>query len=643
MTSDENEYSKEYAKTLIYSEVLREWSRSMLWMLGHNSKHQPNPGRALALLGSTLSQPFWRPTHYLLRGVLCYLTRFFLNNKTQAEPIVIEKLCRIFCAYLHTCKPRKTMEFVLPERTFHLLLQMVTEDQLISMLQAFEKLEISMPAYRMVPTIKLFLYDGRTDAALNLFRVFKWTNLDADTTDQFQRTCVRLLLKCSMQENQSGLILQTMTNLNIPIPTGHILSAIHQLINQGRIQESLDLLREFGQRHPEHINSDKFQSTCVRLLRLRPEVWNWYHIHQNMLGQILNTGIRPNITLVNVMLFAAFEAKDYQTAWQMFKIAKENGLQPNHYTYSIVINGAKHEGNGTELEAAIQSARDDGILFESAHVACDVLHATFLYEFRRTSRPFDLLLRIYSMVFTNSLLIELGMLPPDYKPPELTHFSTTGRPPVPLLEPSPRAITHMIFAYLIQSKSLPLKALNLYHAYTSMVAANHPTIATLIETEHISSAFVKAIGHHSRTLPFCTTIVENMLSPPPDWPTAEHPPAPPNVVTWSTLLAAFIFRGQKVAAQRVLEMMRERSMTPNKVSWNSMVSGYSGMQDVERAVGAVVMMEKEGWGIDEWTLKGLGRIVDKRRLMQELQKATGRNVEELAEEAGINEGVVNQD
>ena len=639
-TSGQSGNPNEYVKLPRYSQRQNDWSIFMLLMLKHKSQHQTNPERALALLRNTLAQPFWKPKYHLMKDVAFYLIHLFLDSAAQREPNVVGKLYWTFCALLHTCPPEgRILNTRFGRRTFCLLIKHSTEEQLNSMLQALKKPDLSMPAYEIVHIIDGLLHRKRNEAALNIFRVFKWTNVDVISTDQVRRTCIRLLLKSSTEESQSDLILQTMKTLNISMSINHILDTVHQLIDQGRIQESLDLLHEFGQRYPEHISSDPFQVTCVLLLRLRPELWNWYQIHQNILGQILKTGTKPNIHFINVILFAAFEAKDYQTAWQMYNIAKENGLQPTEHTYSIVVNGAKHEGNGKELEAAIQGAREDGLFFTSEHVACDIMHATFLYEFRRSGRPFDLLLPVYNMVFTYPLLIELGMLPADYEPSEVPEYGHISRPPVPLLEPSPRAITHMIYAYLIQSRGKPSKALRLYDAYTSMVAANHPTIAPLIETPHVSSAFVKAIGHHLETLSFCTTIVENMISPPADWPTVEHPPALPNVVTWSTLLAAFLFKGQKAAAHKVLEMMQDRSIKPDRITWTSMISGYATLPDVEAAVGAVVKMEEEGWSIDEYTLKALGRVVDKQKLMRELKKATGRDVRDLTEEVGVDVGV----
>lgn len=69
--------------------------------------------------------------------------------------------------------------------------------------------------------------------------------------------------------------------------------------------------------------------------------------------------------------------------------------------------------------------------------------------------------------------------------------------------------------------------------------------------------------------------------------------------------------------------MRERGLKPDKVTWNTMISGYSGLQDVEAAVGAVKGMQAAGHEVNSYTLKGLGKLLNRSPLLDALKRVIG--------------------
>lgn len=80
--------------------------------------------------------------------------------------------------------------------------------------------------------------------------------------------------------------------------------------------------------------------------------------------------------------------------------------------------------------------------------------------------------------------------------------------------------------------------------------------------------------------------------------------------------------------------MRKRGLKPDRVTWNMIVSGYAGMQEVERAVDAMKRMEAEGFEADRWTLRGLDRVWNRERLLSALERDVG------GKEGGRKGGVV---
>jgi pentatricopeptide repeat protein len=95
---------------------------------------------------------------------------------------------------------------------------------------------------------------------------------------------------------------------------------------------------------------------------------------------------------------------------------------------------------------------------------------------------------------------------------------------------------------------------------------------------------------------------------------------PPTVHTWSILLKAFMDHNQPRAAEKVLAMMQSRGITPNQVTWNTLLTGYARQQDVVSTVHALERLEGDGWKVDEVTMKGLQRLHNREALMLALQR-----------------------
>lgn len=101
--------------------------------------------------------------------------------------------------------------------------------------------------------------------------------------------------------------------------------------------------------------------------------------------------------------------------------------------------------------------------------------------------------------------------------------------------------------------------------------------------------------------------------------------AKPSVQTWSIVAHSYFRNGQRAAAEKIMQMMREQGITPDQVTWNTIISGYAGMQDAFAAVEAMKNMEQARFEVDSYTLKALTRIRDRNQLLDALRKAAAQD------------------
>jgi pentatricopeptide repeat protein len=97
----------------------------------------------------------------------------------------------------------------------------------------------------------------------------------------------------------------------------------------------------------------------------------------------------------------------------------------------------------------------------------------------------------------------------------------------------------------------------------------------------------------------------------------------PSVHTWNAILAGF-FRERRVRQSwRIFELMRQHGVEPNKVTWNTLIAGYTATGENQLAVETLLQFEKLGYQHDEHTRRQLYilyRDEPARRLLVEADK-----------------------
>ncbi|KAL8694722.1 MAG: hypothetical protein Q9218_000648 [Villophora microphyllina] len=320
--------------------------------------------------------------------------------------------------------------------------------------------------------------------------------------------------------------------------------------------------------------------------------------------------------MLNAMILNAVEASDYQTAQAIFETARLHGLRRDTITYSTLLKIAFQNLDQSLVERVMRMAEEDGALPRNNKlVSC--LVATVLQISRsidpgivtRASR-YRAMLRIYERYCDTGPLSELGIyIKSDHV------VETAGQ----VYPPSSQLLSTMIVGYIFLF-GRHQDVVNVYHRYEHHVANNHHLIAPIAATDHTANAFLLWLGRHRPTYAMSLVILKNMLEP------SSSAVARPTVQSWSIVADTLYRNRQPAAAARVIEMMREKGITPNKVTWNTIIAGHAGMQDAVGAVRAMREMEKADLEVNSYTLKALTMIKDRDRLLDALRRTAAADI-----------------
>lgn len=402
-----------------------------------------------------------------------------------------------------------------------------------------------------------------------------------------------------------------------------MLQFLDRLLDMGRINMSMKLLNTVANTGFD-LSFDQVQMACVKLLRARFDTAAEYTVRSNILSQILEMGVRPKIHMFNTILLNAGEGGDFANAWQMYGMAKETALTPDSVTYGaltpdsvtygVLLKGAILSDNLSNVELVVREIQRNEKVLQDLRLVSDVLRAISLIS---PGDEFGAMLDFYKIYCDLGPLQELSLCGDETRAPPGANCRGVW--------PTSYILTHMILAYLKRHQG-SRGLLHTYDLYYQRVKDDHPLIAPLAQEDFVANAFIMAFGKKIDTLQHCTTVVKHMLEfSSPKFATSDTVAyAGPTVQTWSILVAAYFSNHQRRAAEKVLDMMHERGMRGDKVTWNTLIKGYAHLQDVNATVETVKGMEAAGFEADAYTTTALGKLWIRDRLM----KALDTSVEE---------------
>lgn len=351
-----------------------------------------------------------------------------------------------------------------------------------------------------------------------------------------------------------------------------------------------------------------FASVCTQILRSSATKANDYPATAEILSEFTTMGVPLNIYLYTVVMHNAIDHGDLEAAFTVYRLMQQNGIEPNDYTYTVLLKGLK-DGKHPEMLQSI--VRDAGKALPNLErprvVATDIIHCIYLQHFEpaSTATTFADLAKIYHEHFDPSIPIALGVPP---------HFF--GRTVATTMNPPPHAIAIVLAAYLkLVSRHSPEEVVRLYHVFQHQIERpDNPAISSLGRTDHFFNAFLFALGQNANTLQMVPTILRQMTDK------RVHAVPLTSKYTWDILVNAFMRHKQPEAAERVLEIMRKYNEEPGDVTWNSLVRGYARLQEVDKALDTIRQMQLQKVELDISSLRALSRMRENDKLATGLQE-----------------------
>lgn len=516
---------------------------------------------------------------------------------------------------------------------------------------------------------------------------------------------------------------------------------------------SADIVRHNASLGLIDINSPAAASVCTSILSFTKDDLETLDEQSatpaDFFRQFHSVGLIPNVLTYNTIIRSLCLKKDLKTALDVFQVMQNHGVQPDDFTWSILINGCKTCQSfelmvDFAIRACHQNIRDPVIwndILHGAYVAVVNMPKTELRGKQRNN-AIRIMNEIYSRIFDvepvkpfvtgrhaelGQVLMHQGWIPDVLQPlPE----QIPPLPPLEVLKPGSDTLSVMILG-LVRCLPMPYDVVVFYSQFRDMLRQGHPAAELLVrergtfvhdivlrnlikwrgtlrvaldiirdmtrdigkedssslessasppatelrphgqleitadagaappanaegaapDTQDASACTgsnnLDGVGQgvdespHADPDPTFTAVgvstpIAEVLNPEAEYPGEQSspaqedstpPPRPPirhpspSVYTWTILMQGFMRHNQPQEAEHILELMREHSIEPNAVTWNTLATGYAKMQKIPEAVDAMRRLEAAGFRADNWTLKAFSHIGDKRRAIK-LMEAT---------------------
>ncbi|KFY70059.1 hypothetical protein V499_09488 [Pseudogymnoascus sp. VKM F-103] len=431
---------------------------------------------------------------------------------------------------------------------------------------------------------------------------------------------------------QAETLLETLSRRGQEVNPNLRLHFVDFLARRGATDSAVTLLGSMHRDKVVDFTEPRVTSICATLLRCSQQNPDAIHSESHIYSLLLEWGIRPSIIFYTILAHNAFESWDHETAWKIYDMIIENDIEPSDHTYSIFLHNAKLRKDQEALENILNGVKANNIRNE--YVATDLLHAMLLLhenqarnlrgdEARASSESlFQRMVLLYSTYFELSPLEDLA--PEYFTLDRKLSPEAEGR----RMHPDCATLSLMVSTVIrcrVEQSELPL----FYNRFKGLVDAGHPDFVNVATEVNVFNAFIKALGKDRDTLPFSTQILGDMLGAEASGVKAQSTDiesndrkrmVSPTVQTWSILVHAFMTQGQPRAAEKLVAMMRRRGVDPNKITWNTLITGYLQMQNMAGAMHSYDRAKEEGWEIDESICDQLG--LSKHHMMLDQQSET---------------------
>ena len=506
--------------------------------------------------------------------------------------------------------------------------------------------------------------------ALELFKSISRLLLEGPSDHVYlSQTSIFLLMVHLRSPDLVEKLYRTMDKINNPLHHNTLMQFAHRLAKSGAHYTNIayEILENLGSLRGVDFDTTNMRKICTTMLMAAGP--NTKFQHMELVEFMVKCGLKPNIIIYNVLVYKTLKAGEHSRGWQIYETMKETGIEPDAYTYSILLNDAKKRMDTDAISYVTNAVRERSLW--NSRIVTDALHAMFLLSLRKlrenerdarrigveipampanVTTSFEETLPVYCEYFQFEPLARLiPGLEGIYK-----HVTKSDSLPIQqdeLVEPNTPVLLIMVFA-LLKSFDDPDTPKIFYEHWKKLVQNNDP-IVTQMSNQRKSYPFrtvynltLLALGKHASRIPECLKIIGDMTAKAPDPPDTGDPdiyeppplsPPKPDVSTWSALVSIFQKHRQTRAAEKVLDMMKERGIQPNRVTWNTLLTGYVNMQDTPKVIDTLDRLVKAGIAADASMTGALRSIRDRRSLVEGINKL---DEERAAKEIKRVEGVL---
>ncbi|KAI1303347.1 hypothetical protein F5Y03DRAFT_360164 [Xylaria venustula] len=418
---------------------------------------------------------------------------------------------------------------------------------------------------------------------------------------------------------------------------------------------AVDILRVLTAMPGFDLNSPAAASVCTSLLTLNEnEPLPDKQAAPDLLFEfLLKQGLSPNLLSLSALMRNFIIRGHLDTAWKIFDIMLQNGLEPDSHVYSILLNGSK-----LDLDSA-----SFGHIFNiitSRNAWSPVLLNDFLglifrenelqEERRRRQRKkannawrpmLELYAKFYDLApLQKFTLFSLENLVGTTGVPFKYSTSTTRmaeslmpRPEHKLMQPDSITLSLLIGAHM-RSLNTPKYASRYWVSFSNLVKRKDPTALSLVANHEtlMFDIFLRTLLQFRHTIGFAIDRVQKSIDAAKKEKARlgrnlHHPP--PSVHTWTILLNGLKNHNDTRSVVAIFDMMTNvGGVRPVLPTWNALIQAFARTSNVNGVVKAIWSLEKAGFQPDDQTFKAV-RMLPKAlkeqviTQLEEIRKAPG--------------------
>ncbi|KAF2210031.1 hypothetical protein CERZMDRAFT_99735 [Cercospora zeae-maydis SCOH1-5] len=380
----------------------------------------------------------------------------------------------------------------------------------------------------------------------------------------------------------------------------------------GNGTQALDALFE-AKRSGGELNYLLFHKVCAALVRRSLSFPGGIRACIDIVDSLTKLGVSLNTKITNVIMLNAVEADELKTALAIYRSMRGHGLQPDMYTFAILLKACKMRiGDAEMLSETINDALRDTNVLEAPAVATEILHCLALHHTQfHPEKSFLTVADAYAQLFNLGSLRLVGLLPDKLAQIE----ESTAK-----LQPEAQDIYIVLSTYLEQcstARDSITRAYDMWQRFKRAMESGQEPFASMAQTDYVYNAFLAAFTRTKRGLLHAAEVIKYMQLP--NDPSAKFQRSRPTVQSWTIFVYGFSRHGQMHLAEQVQTYMRSKGIEPNLVTYNSLLFGYASKQRLDGVLRSVQRLQTDGYTWDSWTQSALGLYRNQDRLRARMQ------------------------